>query len=365
MSHRKDCLAKIPLMLGRTRMNLEDIAQKAGVSRSTVSRVINNDPHVSAKTREKVLRIIERERFQPNPAARTLVTRRTGIIGVVIPAGENIFFTDNSYFPMILAGLNEATRAADYAMLLWLGESAARDEPHIHKILHSRQVDGLVIASLTFDHPLFARLQEATLPIVMIDRPLKHDDRFSYISLDNVTAAEKVVHHFAALGRKRIAHITGQMEISDGRDRLTGYQQGLYKANLPFDPNLVYYGNFSRSSGYRGFQYLLQYKPDAVFAAGDTIAAGLLQAAHEAGVRVPDDVAVIGFDDIDVAQQTIPLLSTMRQPVLEKGAAAARLLIDLIEERVQAPQKVLLPTELIVRQSCGAVRTPAMAKTNY
>lgn len=335
-------------------MNLEDIAKKAGVSRSTVSRVINNDRYVSVDTRERVMRVIEEENFQPNPAARALVTRRTEIIGVVIPNTENIFFTDNSYFPMLLAGLGEATRQRDYALLLWLGELTNKDEHWIRKITTSRQADGLVIASLTHDHPLFPRLLEMHMPIVMIDRPLQHEERINYVTIDNIHSAETAVGHLIAHGRRRIAHITGHVEISDGRDRLIGYQNALTKAGLPVDPNLIYYGKFTRTAGYHGMKYLLQYKPDAVFAGGDTIAIGVLQAIQEEGLRVPDDIGIIGFDDIDVARQSNPQLTTMRQPVQQKGAVAAQLLIDLIEGKLQSPQHILLPTELVIRGSCGA-----------
>lgn len=187
--------------------------------------------------------------------------------------------------------------------------------------------------------------------MVMIDRPLQYEERISYVSVDNVGAAATAIQHFVSVGQRRIAHITGHMEIADARDRLQGYKNGLEAAGLPIDPNLIYYGAFHRSAGYNGLKHLWQYRPDAVFAASDTVAVGVLQAAHELGVRVPDDVGVIGFDDIDVATQSIPLLTTVSQPVQQKGTVAANLLIDLIEGRVHGPQHILLPTELIVRQS--------------
>src|SRR5947208_2969502 len=139
-------------------MNLEDVARKAGVSRSTVSRVINDDPHVNAETREHVWQIIRSENFQPNPAARALVKRRTETIGVVIPTTENIFFTDNNYFTQVLAGVSQTTRQRDYAMLLWLGELTDDDERLMQKVSNNRLMDGIVIASLTRDHPLYKRL---------------------------------------------------------------------------------------------------------------------------------------------------------------------------------------------------------------
>jgi LacI family transcriptional regulator len=335
-------------------MNLEDIAKKAGVSRSTVSRVINDDPKVAPETRERVLKIIQRERFSPNPAARALVTRRTEIIGVIIPSYENIFFTDNSYFPMMLAGFNDATRTADYAMLLWLGEVAADDARLMAKISGNKLVDGLVLASFPIDHAFFPHLFELNTPFVMVDKPLRSSERINYVTVDNFAAAEMAVNHLVKLGRRRIAHITGNLNISDGVDRLEGYKQALVNAGLPVDPHLIQECYFNKKMGYEAMKRLLPYKPDALFAAGDTIAVGALEAIQEAGLRCPEDISIIGFDDIDVALASNPKLTTVRQPIQTKGATAVRLLIDLLQQRLQPPQHILLPTELIVRESCGA-----------
>lgn len=335
-------------------MNLEDIAKKAGVSRSTVSRVINDDPNVNALTREKVWQIIRAENFHPNPSARALVTRRTEIVGVVIPTSENIFFTDNSYFPQLLAGLNYGTRDLEYALLLWLGELTAADDKLIRRISNNRQMDGIIIASMECHHPFFAMIPRLRYPVVMIDRPMLYEDRLSYVTVDNIAAAEMAVEHLIKLGRRRIAHITGHPNIGDAQDRLQGYKNALQRAGLPILPELIIPGHFNRNAGYDGLRQLLPHKPDAIFAAGDTIAIGILQAARDAGLTVPDDLSVIGFDDIDVASQSFPMLTTVRQPVQQKGEKAARLLIDLIEGRAVGPQHIILPTELVVRHSCGA-----------
>jgi LacI family transcriptional regulator len=337
-------------------MNLEDIAKKAGVSRSTVSRVINDDPNVNTQTREHVWHVIRQENFQPNPAARALVRRRTEIIGVAIPTTENIFFTDNDYFTRILAGVSQMTRQRDYAMLLWLGELTDDDERLMQRVSNNRLMDGLVIASLGHDHPLFKRLMTLRQPFVMIDRPLEYDDQISYVSIDNVGAADEATTHLIKLGRRRIAHITGNMTFSDGQDRLDGYKNALRRAGLPIDPNLIAEAYFSQHAGYEAAKRLFPHKPDAIFAADDIIAIGALQAAHEAGIHVPDDLSLVGFDDVDVASKSSPMLTTVRQPVQEKGVAAAKLLIDLIQNQIEGPQRILLKTELIIRESCGVVQ---------
>jgi len=332
-------------------MKLEDIAKKAGVSRSTVSRVINKEPYVSEKTRQRVLAVIEQEGFSPNAAARALVTQRTHIIGVVIPGNIDVFFTDNSYYPMLLQGIAVAAHERDFAILLWLGQSHDDREHFTRKVLGNRQMDGMVIASLQSDHPLIAMLPDIKIPLVTVDRPEIFDDQISYVTIDNVRAAVDAVSHLVSIGRRRIAHITGHLTITDGQDRLLGYRKALEQAGLPFDTSLIHHGNFSYEQGYEGMKRLLLQRPDALFAAGDTIAMGALQALQEAGLHVPDDVAVVGFDDLNETIDSKPPLTTVRQPVQQKGAQAAHLLIDLIEGKRVGPHQVLLPTELIVRQS--------------
>lgn len=336
-------------------MNLEDIARLAGVSRSTVSRVINNDPKVKGETRDRIMQVIREQHFQPNIAARTLVTQRTGVIGVVIPSPENIFFTDNNYFSLMLAGLSQTTRERDYAMLLWLGQVADNDERLMQKIANHHLMDGLVIASLTRDHPLYKRLNELRRPYVMIDKPFGSTEQVSFVSIDNVQGGEVATSHLIEVGRRRIAHFTGHMSITDAMERLQGYRNALKAADHPTDEQFIFNGEFRRQSGYVGFREMFSRpkdrRPDAIFAASDIVAMGIVQAAHEMGVRIPDDVAVIGFDDVDVASSITPPLSTVRQPVQYKGEVAARLLLDLIEGKVQSPQHVLLPTELVIRES--------------
>jgi LacI family transcriptional regulator len=338
----------------KERMDLESIARKAGVSRSTVSRVINDSPNVNEQTRQRVLAIIEQEDFHPNAAARALVRRRTDILGVVIPTSANVFFSDNNYYPLILAGLGDAIRQLDYAMLMWLGEVTHSDQHLMRKLSNPHLTDGLIFVSLPNDHPLYSKLDRLRQPYVMIDRPFSNLERSNYVSVDNVRAAEIATAHLIQLGRRRIAHITGMMTITDAHDRLTGYKNALRAAGLPVDYRLIAESVFNYESGYRAMQVLLPHKPDGLFAANDMAAAGALQAIYEAGLRVPEDISVVGFDDVDIAVKTTPPLTTIRQPVSAKGEAAARLLVDLINGRVSAPQHIILPTELIIRQSCGA-----------
>lgn len=335
-------------------MNLEDIAKIAGVSRSTVSRVINKEGYVSPATRSRVMEVVEALNFTPNHAARTLVTQRSHVVGVVVPGTAKVFFGDNSYFPMLLQGVAEAVNVHHYNMLLWLGESNEQREQFNQRILRDRICDGLVLASVFVDDPIVTELVSSNRTFVMVERPMIYEDRVSYVTSDNVQAGRMATEHLISLGYRRIAHITGHMNISDGRERLQGYREALEASGLGYDPDLVYEGSFSYEGGYEGMTHLLPKRPDAVFIASDTAARSAIQVIEAAGLRVPEDIGIVGFDDLDVATNATPHLTTIRQHVQEKGTAALNLLIDLIRGQVKGPQRVILPTELIVRESCGA-----------
>jgi LacI family transcriptional regulator len=319
-------------------MRLEDIARRAGVSRSTVSRVINNEPYVDSQTREKVMQVIEQVGFVPNPGARMLVTQRTQVLGIVIirptPA---IVFEDPHFFPEMLQGVVQVAQARDYATLLWLGYSSEDQSTLSERVLKNRLMDGLVITS-TADTPLISHLLATQIPFVMVERPTRFEEQISYVSVDNVLAGRTAVEHLINVGRRRIGIICGPLSGSDGQDRLQGYKDALLMASIPFDPDLVVEGS----------------KVDAVFASSDMMAVGALDALQEGGWRVPEDVAVVGFDDLPIARDTNPPLTTIRQPIQQKGWQATRLLIDLLEGAVEGPKQILLPTQLVIRQSCGA-----------
>jgi LacI family transcriptional regulator len=335
-------------------MNLEDIAKQAGVSRSTVSRVINNEGYVSKHTRARVMEIIERLNFSPNHAARTLVTQRSNVIGIVMPGTANVFFGDNSYFPMLLQGIAEATNKHNHSMLLWLGQLNEDPEHFSQRIIRNRICDGLIVASITNDDPLIGRLVDSIPNFVMVERPTNYQDRISYVTADNIKGGQMATEHLINLGHKRIAHITGHMNISDGQDRVIGYRRALERAGIAYNPDLVYEGRFTYEGGYNGMKALLPQKPDAVFAASDTAAFGAMRAIQEVGLRIPQDIAIIGFDDLDGTANAVPPLTTIRQPVQQKGAAALTLLLDLISGKTQAPHQVILPVQLVIRESCGA-----------
>ncbi len=338
-------------------LNLEGIASKAGVSRSTVSRVVNQHPHVKAKTREHVLRIIEEEGYSPNLAARALVTQRTKTIGVVIPQTFSVIFHDPFYFPTLLSGVTRVTNQRDYAMLLWIEDEVNDAERFYERIIRHRLMDGLIIASISSRHPFVKRLVEMPIPVVLVERPEKEFSHLSYVTIDNVAASHVAVRHLVALGRTRIGHITGDLYNPDGYDRLQGYISAMQKTAMGYTPEFVTEGVFSRESGYDGMQALLRQKVDAVFCANDQVALGAIDAIHDAGLRVPQNISVVGFDDLPAALASKPSLTTIRQSVQERGTQATALLLDIVEGASVSSQSTILPTELIIRESCGALYT--------
>lgn len=345
-------------------MKLDDIARKAGVSRATVSRVINNKGYVHAETRARVTQVIEQEQFIPNPAARMLVTQRTNIIGIVAPYLPSTSFDEYRYLSALIQGVTRVTHERDFDVLLWLEQPNDPDGHFYRRLLQNRLMDGLLLGVVKKNDPLLLHLIHQKIPFVAVDRPMEYQDQVSYVTVDNLSGTREAVRHLVALGRRRIATITGRQDHPDGIERLMGYQQILEEAGIPYDPALVHHGDFSAPAGYHGMKALLACQPDAVFASSDATALGALQAIEEAGLRVPDDIAVVGFDDLPLAVTVTPKLTTVHHPVIDKGERAATLLLDMIEGKVTGVHQEFLPAYLVVRESCGVVRTSTSPNTN-
>jgi LacI family transcriptional regulator len=335
------------------RTSLEDVARKAGVSRSTVSRVVNNDPNVKTETRERVLKVIEQERFNPNTVARSMVTGRTQVIGVVVPHEFPVFFNDPYYFPALLEGVSGTATERDYAMLLWIRQSGEDEGIFYRRILQNGLMDGVIIASASTKNPLVSYLTEMNIPLAMVERPGIHEDLVSYVTIDNEAATRKVVEHLIGIGRRRIALVAGATDNMDAQERMDAFQRTLADAGLPND--LIIAGDFQRHTAYENTKAVFaqpdSHEIDAIFACSDVMAQGVYEALHECGRRIPDDVAVVGFDDLPTATLLKPPLTTVRQPLREKGALATSLLLDAVERRSHEARHVVLDTTLMIRAS--------------
>lgn len=333
---------------------LEEVAEIAGVSRSTVSRVINESPHVRADTREKVWRAIEASGYQPHAAARSLVTNRTRTISVLIPEAVNTLFSD-PFFPLVLRGATDACNAHRYHLMLSLFTDSAERQDIYRRVLHSGLVDGVIVASSPLDDPLIPDLQEDGVPFVSIGR--YSDETIHYVDVDNVGGAQVATEHLIRLGHRRIATITGPLDAVAGQDRLKGYRQALGARRISVQDELIVEGDFTEGGGAAAARQLLSTSPSAIFAASDMMAIGALRVIHDAGLQIPEDIALVGFDDIPAASVVEPALTTVRQSIKRLGSMAVEMLLSVLENERddEAPiHRVVLPTELVVRDSCGA-----------
>ena len=336
------------------RLTLDEIAKLAGVSRATVSRVVNDYPHIKPAVRERVQAIITQTGFQPNLIARSLASDRSGIIGLVIPNTPRMVFTD-PFFPMLIQGITQATNRRNLTLSLFLFHSKDEETRTIRSILNTGLLDGLIITADRKEESFVPNFVERGVPFVLIGRP-ESNSEITYVDTDNVGGGYIATEHLIKLGRQRIA-IIGADENTAGDDRVAGYQTALQAYGIASDPALIAFGDFSIQSGYEAMKHILRVQPDAVFIASDTMALGALRAIREAGLRVPDDIAVVGFDDLPPATQADPPLTTIRHPIEQLGVIADDLLSQMLNENDVSPTHTILPTTLIVRDSCGAKRS--------
>jgi DNA-binding LacI/PurR family transcriptional regulator len=324
------------------------VAKRARVSSATVSRVVTGSTPVSPQVREKVTRAIAELGYVPNLAARSLVTRRSGAVALVVAEGEGKLFGD-PYFAGLVRGVSAQVAEADLQLVLMVDSPS--DHARLERFLASRPVDGLMIVGLHGRDPLPARLEAADMPVVLMGQPVQGDwPRF--VDADNRGGARLATEHLLARGHARIATITGPLDMRAPVDRLAGHEEALAAAGRRRRRALVAHGDHTELGGRRAMEELLERTPtlDAVFAASDLMAIGALHALHAAGRRVPEDVAVVGFDDIPNAAHTIPPLTTVHQPVERMGRELVRLLFEVLAEP-GLERRLVLPTHLVVRSS--------------
>jgi LacI family transcriptional regulator len=345
-------------MTALSRLTIEEIAELADVSRSTVSRVLNNHPSVRPAVRARVQQVIAEQRYTPRAAARSLASRRTDAVGLLIPRSAAAIFAD-PFFPHVIQGITETSSKRGFFLMLSM-VTAEREQDFYERVVAGHHVDGLIMLSSDIDDPILPLLIRDATPLVLVGRHPYLPDVCS-ADVDNQGGAVLAVRHLIELGHRRIATITGPLYMAAAMDRRDGYKQALAEAAMPVRPERIVESDFTQGGGYRAMQKLLNLDqpPTAVFVASDPMAAGALRAVHEAGLRVPEDVAVASFDDLPLASMLTPTLTTVHQPLYELGAAAADLLLNRLDlSSEQPPSHTRLTTHLVVRQSSGP---PAVA----
>jgi LacI family transcriptional regulator, galactose operon repressor len=339
---------------------IREVAKLSGVSVSTVSRVFNGYGDVSAATKERVLETARSLDYAPSAAARTLVKQRSQLIGVVLFTGHEHPDIGHPFFQDVLVGLKRGIGSRGYDVLLFAteqpGSSGGGPHSYLRRARHHR-VDGIVLMGVDRDDPEVAKLLEAQIPLVGVDLDVS-GPRATHVASDSVGGSRLAVRHLHKLEHRRIATIAGPQDSKPGADRLFGYRAEVQALGLESRPEYEEIGDWYTESGERAMRKLLALPkpPTAVFAAADLMAVGAMKAAREAGLRVPGELAVVGFDDIQLASLLDPALTTIRQDKVGVGRAAARALLEQIENPETTPAALTLPVELVVRTSCGGAR---------
>jgi LacI family transcriptional regulator len=333
-------------------LTIEQIAELAEVSRSTVSRVLNNHPSVRQSVRDRVLEVMREHNYAPQAAARSLASSRTDTLGLLIPRSPARTLSD-PFISTMIQTLTETCTSMGYFLMLAM-VTADMEPSFYNRILRGRHFDGIIMLSSDIDDPVLPLLIKDRAPLVLIGSHPYFQNVVS-VDVENRAGAREGVAHLIGLGHRRIGMICGQLEMDSAQARRDGYKQALLEAGIPVDPVLMVEGHYTQEGAYAAMRQLLALPdpPTAVFTSSDLMAISAQHAIQEAGLAVPGDIALVGFDDLPIALIGNPPLTTVHQPHVEMGAIAVKLLIDQIRDQKPAAS-VRLPTRLIVRGSCGA-----------
>jgi LacI family transcriptional regulator len=323
-----------------------DVARAAGVSYATVSRVLNNKAHVKADKREAVLRAMTQLGYVANPQARSLAGGHSGVVGLLVHT------LGSAYVGEIARGIDEELGSAQYDLILYTTHRHKLRESSYAETIARGMADGLLLITPTNAEAYLHSLHQRGYPAVLIDHQGLGEGG-ALVGATNRQGAYDATRYLIELGHRRIGFITGRLDVGCSHDRLAGHRQALIDSGLPADPALVFEGDFTQPAGFSRAQALLALpgRPTAIFASNDEMAFGVMEAVRDGGLRIPDDISVVGFDDIPQAAVVNPPLTSVRQPLIEMGRSATRMLLQLIGNPALAPEPVILPTRLIVRAS--------------
>ncbi|MCY4071987.1 MAG: LacI family DNA-binding transcriptional regulator [Chloroflexi bacterium] len=336
------------------KLTIQRIAELADVSKATVSRVLNEYPHVRPEVREKVQKVISETGYQPNNIARLLASDRSSIIGLVISASAQMVFND-PYFPALTEAISRGAADNNLILSLFVSYTEKQGRDTLSGILAAGLFDGLIITADHRGDAFISQLQEAEIPFVFIGRPSEAEG-INYVDADNVKGGYLAASHLIDLGYRRIGTIASDQNTA-GDDRLAGYQSALNERGIAIEKRLIAFGDYTLESGYAAMKELIPRKPEAVFVASDTMSLGALRALREAGLRVSEDIALVSHDDLPPAIQADPPLTTVRQPIATTGQMAVEKLAQIIMTGKTYPaQHIINPVKLIVRESCGAAQ---------
>jgi LacI family transcriptional regulator len=328
-------------------ITIKDVAEKAGVSVATVSRVINNEKYVNEDLRRYVLKIVNDMGYQPDGIARGLRTKSTNVISLVIPD------INNPFYPEVARGVQSVADEYEYVVILCNTDRVVQREQKFVNILNQQRVEGIIInpsGSTRREMNILARLN---IPVVLISSQ-NILPNFDIVMVDNIQGVRLAIDHFYELGHRRIGLVGGSREVSSGEQRYQGYIQSIARHGIPVEEELITEGKFDHNGGYECMKRLLKLKnrPTAVFAANDIMAIGAVSAIYETGLKIPDDISIIGFDDIAYSRMMYPKLTTVSQPKFEMGAIATQMLFERVTgQEIPNPRRKILDHSLVIRDT--------------
>ncbi len=332
---------------------LEDIAKKANVSVATVSRVVNKSKYVAPELVEKVNAVINEVGYSPNQIARSLVLKKTKLIGVIIPDISQRFYS------ILLSGIEEVTSRCDYNILICnIADNLEKEYKYLN-MLNKMRADGIIIMHEKFSPEVEKLLESMNVPIVLSSVRSQHAKNAFSVNIDDFRASYEAVEYLTKLGHRKIAMIGGDLaDITTGQSRYSGYRQALQDNGIELNEEYFKIGNFRISDGYRAMNEILKARkpPTAVFVVSDEMAIGVIDCITDKGLSVPKDISVIGFDDIDLASLIKPKLTTVHQPIKEIGMKSAELLIKQFENETIEVREVVMSYSLVVRESCSFIK---------
>ncbi len=333
-------------------LTINDIAAQAGVSKATVSRVLNTPEKVAEKTRNRVLAVIRTTNYRPNPLARALNIQRTGIIGVIVSDITNPFYA------LMVRNIEEVCRAHHHYIFLCNTDGRREEEEFYIRSLVEKKADGIILGATQMDSKNLHLLYESEIPFIFVSRLPQERERCDYVTADNEQGGYMATQYLLSLGHTRIAYLGGRWETSSNLERFEGYKKALMERDLPPQEEYLFSGEFRMEGGYEeGLRILAlgKNRPTAVFCANDYMAIGLLEACRERRVKVPEELSIVGFDDIPLSALKSIQLTTVSQSVAELGALSGKILIDKIlnPQKRNVRQQVVFPPKLVVRKTCA------------
>ncbi|MGI8386161.1 MULTISPECIES: LacI family DNA-binding transcriptional regulator [unclassified Robertmurraya] len=335
-------------------VTIKDVAKLAKVAPSTVSRVIANNPRISEKTKKKVREAMDELGYHPNFIARSLASQSTQAIGLVMPSSTDVVF-QNPFFPTVLRGLSEGAHEKHYALYMTTGKTDNEILDGVTQMVQGGRVDGVVLLYSKIEDKVLMYLQERGIPFVVIGKPFKHVEEITHVDNDNFRATKEVTEYLIQLGHDHIAFVGGNLNLVVTVERLLGYEKALREAGIPLNDDYIVHEEFLREGGQEAVRELLSLKvpPTALVVADDLMALGVLNTLDELGIKVPEDISIISFNNVLVSEMSRPPLTSVDINIFDLGFEAARSLIQKIENPKEPIKRIIIPHQIVKRFSCS------------